>query len=155
MRLLLVRHARAGARGLGMQDLARPLDPQGRAQATALATTLPALLGEHADIRSSPALRCIETITPLATAMGVTATVDAALLEGADTDELIVRIESGFTVPTVWASHGDVIPELLGRLERRGLDLGPAPRCAKGSVWVLEVEDGTVRAANYLPAPSL
>jgi len=155
--LLLVRHARAGLRGTGPEDLDRPLDERGREQAAAL----PALLGpllpppvpeRPVELRSSPARRCIETVTPLGAALDVPVTVDDALVEGCDVRVLLARIER-LAVPTVWASHGDVIPELLTMLARRGLDLGPEPRCAKGSTWVIEVADGEARTARYLPPP--
>jgi phosphohistidine phosphatase SixA len=158
--LLLVRHARAGLRGTGPEDLDRALDEDGRAQAAALPDLLrPHLPGadlpgerEVVDVRSSPARRCRETLAPLGAELGVPVTVDPALLEGCDVRVLLARLE-GLTGHAVWASHGDVIPELLMMLARRGVDLGPDPRCAKGSTWVLQVADGEVRSADYLAPP--
>ena len=156
--LLLVRHARAGARGVGPSDLDRPLDERGRRQAATLPALLLPVLGDAVDrdarplIASSPARRCIDTVAPLAAALGTEVTVDAALTEGADVRTLHERIAS-LTAPTVWSSHGDVIPELLAMLARRGLDLGPDPSCRKGSTWVLDVASGTVRSARSLPPP--
>jgi len=171
--LLLVRHARAGTRGTGPSDLARPLDERGRSQAAALPDLLLPLLGhgrgagdppgaapstEEDDasrpvVASSPARRCIETVTPLAVALGTLVTVDEALVEGADARQLHERL-AALRRPTVWSSHGDVIPELLAMLARRGLDLGPDASCRKGSTWVLDVEGGTVRDAHHLPPPA-
>ena len=155
--LLLVRHARAGARGSGPSDLERPLDERGRRQAASLpALLLPVLAVAAGDgdarplVASSPARRCIDTVAPLAAALGTEVTVDAALTEGADVRTLHERIAS-LTAPTVWSSHGDVIPELLAMLARRGLDLGPDPSCRKGSTWVLDVASGTVRSTPPLP----
>lgn len=161
--LLLVRHARAGARGSGPSDLERPLDERGRHQAASLPALLLPVLAASGDgavgdgaarplVASSPARRCIDTVVPLASALGTEVTVDAALTEGADVRALHERIAS-LTVPTVWSSHGDVIPELLAMLARRGLDLGPTPSCRKGSTWVLNVASGTVRSARSLPPP--
>jgi hypothetical protein len=49
-------------------------------------------------------------------------------------------------------THGDVIPEILVALaDEDHLDLGPRPRQAKGSVWVLEAEGGRFVKAAYLP----
>jgi hypothetical protein len=53
----------------------------------------------------------------------------------------------------VWSSHGDVIPALLDRLARRGLDLGRDPRVEKASTWVLSVQDGAVRSARHISPP--
>lgn len=157
MRLLLVRHARAGERGYGPSDLQRPLDVRGVAQAAALPQLLGPLLdaaaGTPVDIRSSPALRCVQTVTPLAAALGVDVALDDALLEGCDVRVLRDRIAT-LARPTVWSSHGDVIPELLMMLARRGLDLGDDPRCRKGSTWVIDVEHGEPARARYLPPPA-
>ena len=162
-RLLLVRHARAGQRGLGPGDLDRPLDARGEAQAQALPGLLgPLLEVEHGtvhgavEVRSSPARRCIATVAPLAATLGVPVEGDDALVEGADVVPLLARIGT-LARTTVWSSHGDVIPELLMMLARRGVDLGEDPRCRKGSTWVLDVEDGVdggqVVAARYLAPP--
>jgi 8-oxo-(d)GTP phosphatase len=154
--LLLVRHASAGARGSGPEDLARPLDARGHAQAAALPQVLAPHLGVEAgtpvDVRSSPARRCIETVRPLADALGTDIVVDPALVEGCDVRVLHERVAT-LRVPTVWSSHGDVIPELLAMLARRGVDLGPAPTCRKGSTWVVEIMGGEVRSARPLPPP--
>ena len=177
--LLLVRHASAGERGIGPGDLERPLDARGFAQAAAL----PALLSPYldprlgvdggmaggmaggtdggatassalpVDIRSSPARRCMETVRPLAAALGTDVTVDPALIEGCDVRALHDRLAT-LPGPTVWSSHGDVIPELLEMLSRRGLDLGTSPTCRKGSTWVLQIRDGEVRTARSLPPPA-
>jgi broad specificity phosphatase PhoE len=164
--LLLVRHARAGLRGTGPEDLDRPLDERGRAQAEALPELLRPFLagpgtgitdgsatGPSADLLSSPARRCVETLAPLARALGRSVDVDDALVEGCEVHALLARIEQ-LRGPTVWASHGDVIPELLGLLARRGLDLGNDPRCAKGSTWVIGIAGGIARTARYLPPPA-
>jgi 8-oxo-(d)GTP phosphatase len=166
--LLLVRHASAGDRGSGPEDLARPLDRRGLAQSSALPAVLIPILrsttvtgpeqarGDRTDgieIRSSPARRCIETVEPLAGMLGIDVFVDPGLVEGCDVRALHERIAT-LSVPTVWSSHGDVIPELLAMLARRGLDLGPSPTCRKASTWVLDVIDGTVRSARSLPPPA-
>jgi broad specificity phosphatase PhoE len=151
-RLLLVRHARAGARGDGPDDLARALDERGRAQAAALPALLVPLLGPEAAVHSSPARRCRETVEPLAATLGKVVTIEDGLIEGADARVLLDRLAT-LTVPTVWSSHGDVIPGLLALLGRRGLDLGADPSCRKGSTWVIEVEDGAARSARSLPPP--
>lgn len=155
--LLLVRHARAGARGHGPEDLARPLDDRGVQQAAALPHLLLPVLDVDGDddgplVASSPARRCVDTVAPLAAALGTTVVVDDALVEGADVRVLHGRLTT-LDRPTVWASHGDVIPDLLAMLARRGLDLGPAPRCQKGSTWVLQLEAGSAVRSRYLPPP--
>jgi hypothetical protein len=49
-------------------------------------------------------------------------------------------------------THGDVIPDVLVALaDEDRLDLGAAPRQAKGSAWVLEDSRGRFVKATYLP----
>lgn len=152
-RLLLVRHARAGRRGVGPEDLARPLDERGEDQAAAL----PALLAPYVDgsvtVRSSPAVRCVATVEPLARTLGTEVVVDDMLVEGSDAHLLLPRLAT-LDGTDVWSSHGDVIPELLMLLARRGLDLGPDPSCRKGSTWVIHVEDGAAVRATPLAPPA-
>jgi len=153
--LLLVRHAHAGDRGAWVGDDAlRPLSVRGRHQAEVLAERLTALLGNGGSdaaptpvMRSSPALRCQATVEPLAARLGVPLLEDPALFEGAAVAPLLARIEA-LTDDEVWSSHGDVIPALLTRLAEDGVDLGPDPRCRKGSVWALTVADGRVVQAQ-------
>ena len=154
-RLLLVRHAHAGDRGAWVgDDAARPLSARGRAQAAGLPDLLGHLLmpASQVVVASSPALRCTDTVAPLAATLGTAVTVDAALAEGARVRDLRPRLDA-LSGPTVWCSHGDLIPGLLMLLADEGLDLGPDPRCRKGSTWVLDLVDGTARAARYLPPP--
>lgn len=63
--LLVVRHARAGDRTAWLgDDRLRPLDKRGRKQARALVEALEPFTIER--IISSPYLRCVQTIEPLA-----------------------------------------------------------------------------------------
>ena len=63
--VLLLRHASAGSRREWEgDDCGRPLDRKGRRQATALAVALAARGIDR--IRSSPYLRCLQTVEPIA-----------------------------------------------------------------------------------------
>ena len=67
MMLVLIRHASAGDPEAWIgDDRARPLDERGRAQAAALVE----LLADHplARVLTSPYLRCVQTVEPLARA---------------------------------------------------------------------------------------
>ncbi len=148
----LVRHAKAGSRSSWSgRDSDRPLVPKGFDQAGAIA----ARLGGHRITRvlSSPSLRCQQTVDPLANALGLSVEVHPALDEGQGPSEALALIDSFAQAGTdaVLCSHGDVIPEVLEQLARRGVEL-PLPRhCAKGSIWRLDVHDGTVALGTYLP----
>lgn len=153
--LLLVRHARAGTRGSVPDDLARPLDARGIDQAEALPRQLLPLLtaGDATPVvAASPARRCIDTVVPLAALLHTAVAVEDVLVEGSDVRELHRRLMV-IDRPTVWSSHGDVIPGLLEMLARRGLELGPSPRCEKASTWAVTVEAGEAVSARYLPPP--
>jgi hypothetical protein len=60
------------------------------------------------------------------------------------------------TVPdsTALCSHGDVIPETLDALVRRGCEITSIPDWRKASVWVLERgSDGEIVSAEAWPPP--
>lgn len=162
MPLLLVRHAKAGNRqDWGGDDRLRPLSTAGARQADELARRL--VPYKPSRVLSSPYVRCRETVQPLAEQVGVHVEDVAELAEGHSRDAaaLIRRLAASLDDPAVaivLCSHGDVIPEVLDHFAvEDGLDLGPAPRCAKGSTWVIEVKAGQLVGASYLatdPSPS-
>src|SRR5664279_4081391 len=80
--LLLIRHAKAGnrSRWQGPDDL-RPLSRSGRRQAETLVVRLAEFPLRR--LVASPALRCVQTLEPLAVARRIAIEPDAALLEGA------------------------------------------------------------------------
>ncbi|MGY6501309.1 MAG: SixA phosphatase family protein [Acidimicrobiales bacterium] len=150
MRIYLVRHAHAGSRSdWEGDDRLRPLSPKGRKRAD----ELPEVLGQQGIERlaSSHYLRCTQTLAPLADRLGLEVEDSPALAEGASLAQGIELIESlvadGRTAAL--CSHGDVIPELLAGLARRGTHLDPDGACPKGSVWVLTVADGVVTHGIY------
>lgn len=151
MAVLLVRHAIAESRHRwdGSDDQ-RPLTDAGHRQADALV----ALLGDIRPSRvlSSPAVRCQQTIAPLALAAGCPVETHPALAEGAGREAVeLVRSLSDGTV--VVCSHGDVIPQVLETLDREdGLILRAEPRWRKASTWVLE-RNGTGWVADYVSPP--
>jgi phosphohistidine phosphatase SixA len=151
MRIFLVRHAHAGSRHDwdGGPDHERPLTPDGWQRANQL---IDVLGGQGvARLLSSHFLRCTQTLGPLAAHLGLQVETHPALAEGAPLAAGIDLVESLVADATTAAlcSHGDVIPELLAGLARRGVELDPRGRCPKGSVWVLEVEGGAVARARY------
>ncbi len=51
-------------------------------------------------------------------------------------------------------SHGDVIPETLDALVRRGMQVKTTPDWRKGTVWVLKRNEGRITTATVWPPPS-
>jgi broad specificity phosphatase PhoE len=148
--VLLVRHAQAGSRKeWAAEDRLRPLSGKGRRQAKGLV----GLLEGHAPQRvvSSPYLRCMQTVTPLAAHLGLRVEPVEELAEGHGMAALsVVRALADEKVAV--CTHGDVIPDILVALaDEDRLDLGPRPRQAKGSVWVLDASAGRFVRARYLP----
>ena len=147
---LVVRPASAGDRGTWRgDDRERPLDGRGRRQAAALVGQLTPLAASGRVI-SSPYVRCVETVEPLAAARRVAVEVSPALAEGAGLAILDLVREAG--AGAVLCTHGDVLYDLLQHLARHGVIGGPAP-LDKASTWVLQLDGEAVRSATHLPPP--
>ncbi len=148
----LVRHAKAGERRVwDGDDVERPLSKSGWKQAEALGKRL---AKKHVtDLISSPYLRCVETLEPLAEALDRKVVADDRLLEGVGFEgalELLHEVGDG----AVLCSHGDVIPELIQALVRRGMEVKAPPDWRKATVWVLKIKDDRVTSATVWPPPS-
>lgn len=151
MTIWLVRHAKAGSRSSWSgKDSDRPLAPKGFDQATAITDHLAG--GSVTRVVSSPSLRCQQTVEPLAGTLGLAVEVHDALDEGQGPSAALELIDAFASDGThaVLCSHGDVIPELLAKLSRRGVELSDPRDCAKGSIWQLEVRNGTIASGTYL-----
>ncbi len=152
MSVLLVRHASADDRSSwNGEDHLRPLDDRGRRQAEALI--------EHLDgypftlVLSSPALRCVTTVGPLAAARNLTIRVRESLAEANEQRSLdLVRSLAG--TDCLVCTHGDNIPFIVWHFAFfGGLDIGPEPEWRKASAWVLQTASGRFVGAKYLPPP--
>jgi 8-oxo-dGTP diphosphatase len=148
--VFVVRHAKAGSRGKWQgPDEDRPLTKSGQRQAAAIGGLLDRVGATR--VLSSPYRRCIETVEPLARGLGLDVEPDHRLEEGADWTP-VLDLAVGATGPLVLCSHGDVIGDLMYRLAARGVPVDD-DRIEKGSIWVLQVEDGEVVKARYQPPP--
>ena len=150
MKLHLVRHASAGRRSPGVADLDRPLDDSGRAQAATLSELLSP--GQPMQVLSSPALRCRQTIEPLATALDLRIDVSDDLAEGQSERHAVAMLHRLVTagVSAVLCTHADIIPRVLDALAVEGVTLA-GTGCAKASVWTLTVSDGRISDGRYRP----
>lgn len=152
--LYLVRHAKAGSRSTWEgDDRERPLTDAGRHQAQALADRLASLATGL--LVSSPYLRCRQTLDPLAARRGTTVASDERLAEEQGFEgalELLSTLPDG----SVLCSHGDLIPDTIGALQRRGCEIVGEPNWRKASVWVLQRNaDGQVVEATAWPPPDV
>ena len=154
--LHLVRHASAGRRGtFDGDDLARPLDDEGRRQREAIRAYFAA-----APVRavwSSVAVRCVETVDDLARVHGLEVVTRAELTEGARSGALLDLLleEAPHEGDLVMCSHGDLIPEVLNCLLRTGLRVSGPRGCAKGSIWTLSTDGNGIRTGTYIADPSV
>jgi exopolyphosphatase/guanosine-5'-triphosphate,3'-diphosphate pyrophosphatase len=150
MKLHLVRHARAWKRAQWAgPPLLRPLCDAGRAQARTLAASLAA--GGVERILSSPALRCRQTLAPLAHATGIPIEIDERLAEGGDEAKLFEAIASFRDRATALCTHGDAIGAVLERFRAEGLAIEDEPRCERGSYWTLEGRGARPSTIRYAP----
>jgi 8-oxo-(d)GTP phosphatase len=150
--LYVVRHAKAGIRAAWSgPDEERPLTRRGRKQARRLVERFQGL--DIQRILSSPFVRCMQTVEPLAEARGLPVEVATELREGASVDALLRGLATFGDRPTVVCGHGTEIRSMIDRLEAGGATIEGARGIAKGSVWVLDREGERIVAAHYLPAP--
>jgi broad specificity phosphatase PhoE len=145
----LVRHAHAGAKHAWTgPDSLRPLSGPGRREAHGLLTQLRDY--QIARILSSPTVRCLQSVEPLARRRGLAVeSVDRLGVE-ADPAGLVALLLDPVFAGAVVCSHGELIGAALERLVGRDVDAGRLI-WPKGSTWVLEVDDGQVRHSRYLP----
>ena len=137
MIVYLVRHASAGHRpSWSGDDRLRPLDDRGRRQADALVDQLRGR--DFKRIVSSPYVRCVESVVPLAHARGMAVEHADALAEGAGAEAALALFRSA-RVPLVACVHGDLCQELLGE------------KTKKGSTTVLELQGDAVQVRERLP----
>jgi 8-oxo-dGTP diphosphatase len=141
-KVLLHRHASAGERlELPRLDRVRQLDAAGRAEAGRLPWLLAGYEIEH--VVSSPYRRCLESIEPLAAALGIAVqradelAPDASLT---DTRALLEKLDRR----TLVCTHREIFERLFdGRIV-----------CEKGGTWVVERRGSDLVPAEYVPPPS-
>lgn len=158
--VVMVRHASAGKRSRWEgRDEDRPLDERGRSQAAALVALLSAFDVQR--IHSSDALRCRDTVAPLAATAGLSVEIEPLLGEAAAlrhgdaarrTLLQLVRTPGRAVLCVQRKSLGVTLPALLAAL---GLP-GPVAVPRKGGLLVLHIADGggtnTIESLDPVPA---
>jgi broad specificity phosphatase PhoE len=140
--IFLVRHAYAGHSAAWVGDDAkRPLDETGRRQAEALVGQLEGR--DVSRIFSSPALRCAQTVEPLALARRLPIEHREELAEGASREDVLALLrKAGKGDAVLLCTHGDVVEAVLGH------------ESEKGSTWVLERRGDELEPVEYLAPPA-
>lgn len=140
--MLVLRHASAGDRlATPSLDRDRPLDAEGRLQARRLPQALSSRQVER--IVTSPHRRCVDTVRPLARALGLELEYRDALAPDASGDSALALLAE-LSPDSLVCTHREVIERLLGG----------EVQCEKGGAWVLERAQGHWVTAAYLPPPS-
>lgn len=133
--LLVVRHASAGGReNWDGDDKLRSLDAKGRRQARELVERLARYPVDR--IVSSPHVRCVETVEPLAAARGLEVEISDDLADGAGVEQFQGLMERLKGTAAVLCGHGGEIAALFGQTK-------------KGATRVLDSE---LRPVELLPA---
>ncbi len=150
--MYLVRHTHAvGRSSWSGDDEGRPLSKKGMRQAAGLVK----LLGDKPirRILSSPAVRCVDSMVPLADELGLTVTPAPELLEGASATDALDLLLGVAAKPgdSALCTHGDLVPELLWALAARGAKLNGGDTWAKGSTWALRFDDDMAHGRYHPP----
>jgi phosphohistidine phosphatase SixA len=150
----LLRHAKSKAREkwTAPDDL-RPLTKAGWRQAEALVELYAD--AEFTRLLSSPFVRCVQTLEPLARARSLPLETADELAEGAAALEATYELMRAVAVngPAPLCTHGDVVQNVLDDLQRRSVPLEGPLELHKGSTWVLDLVDGEIARGRYLPPP--
>jgi 8-oxo-dGTP diphosphatase len=145
----LVRHAHAGtkARWQG-PDLVRPLSAQGRREALGLIERLDG--HPVGRVLSSPAVRCLQTVEPLAARLGRPVEADEVLGVDGPVARVVELLGDPALDGAVLCTHGEIIGEVFDELDKAGIQLSDPPRWPKGSIWVLRRVAGQGWKGMYL-----
>lgn len=152
MPLYLVRHAKAGSRHAWTgDDTKRPLSPKGWDQANGLKKAFDGVPVSR--VLSSPYVRCIQTVEPLAEAHGLEVEPVHPLAEGQPIEPVLDMLT---TLPddSVLCTHGDILPDVIDALVRRGTKIDGEPDWRKGARWELVREGDRIVSARSVPPPS-
>jgi broad specificity phosphatase PhoE len=148
--IYLLRHAHAGnKKNWEGPDDQRPLSAAGLREAAGLVVRLAAL--PVGTVLSSPALRCLQTVVPLAEQRGLPVGQDGRLHVDAEVEQAAALLLSPGLHDAVLCTHGELIGELLGWLRDGGAPIAEDAEWPKGSTWVLRPDGGRVAEATYLP----
>ena len=136
----LIRHAKAKSRVEWTEpDELRPLTKRGRREAEALAERL-----RHeplAQLVSSPFVRCVQTLEPLAVAIDLSIETTELLSEGGEASGVVELLLSlAREGPIACCTHGDVLFDVVRSVASSGVPLDGPYDVPVASAWILEIE---------------
>ncbi len=146
----LVRHAKAGSRERWTSaDAERPLTEAGKLQAAAL---VPLIGSDIKKVLSSPYIRCIQTVEPLAAAAGLKVEAENHLAEGADPAWTLAYLPAN--PGAVLCTHGDVMASVVEAVSQTRVPMKGGKEWAKAGTWAFVISAGEIVAGRYLPPPA-
>jgi 8-oxo-dGTP pyrophosphatase MutT (NUDIX family)/phosphohistidine phosphatase SixA len=146
----LIRHAKASSREAWEEDDdLRPLTAKGRRQAERARAYLG--IDRLQRVLSSPAVRCVQTVEPMAKELGLGIEETDALREGTRADP-VLRLLEGLAGPSAACTHGDVMFDVVESIARKHPIEG-AIGWKKGSAWIIDRDGGDPVGARYVPPP--
>lgn len=151
----LFRHSQAGSRSRWTgDDRLRPLTEKGEKQSKQVAADLASHGVDR--ILTSPYQRCVQSVDPLAKQTRTPIETMDELAEGGSGTRVFDMMLELAGLRVVMCSHGDVIPDVLRRLNVAGTTL-ETPNglldCKKASVWEVSIDNGRATRAIYRPPP--
>lgn len=148
----VVRHAKAGSRSQWTgDDRQRPLTRKGVKQAEDLVSVFSKF--DITGVHSSPFLRCMQTVEPLAEARKLKVRAEPGLAEGHGLTAVYEFFNDAKLDGVVLCTHGDIVWELVEDLTRKRVLPAFREDFDKGSTWVVDVKSGIPVKARYIPAP--
>lgn len=145
----VVRHAHAGDPSKWKApDQIRPLSEKGWRQAAALADQVDGVKR----LLTSHYLRCRQTLEPLAEHLDLPVEDEPRLVEGTPFRDFLELVTTP-APPTAMCTHGDIVVSLVEYLLSKHLTHVEETGSSKASTWALEVEDGVIKRARYIPPP--
>ena len=149
----VIRHAKAKSRVKWTEpDEVRPLTKRGRREAEALAERL----GDEpfARLVSSPYLRCVQTLEPLAMATGLPIETTELLSEGGDAARVVeLLLTLARDEPIACCTHGDVVFDVARTVASRGVPLDGPYDVPVASAWILEVRFDGFAEGRFMERP--
>ena len=150
--IYFVRHAKAGSRSHWTgDDRKRPLSKKGIKQAEGLIDEFKPR--KITAIYSSPYLRCVQTVEPLARDRELEVQEKTSLAEGHGLKGAYEFISDEKLDDAVLCTHGDIVWELVEDLVRRRVIRPGDGGYDKGATWMIEVDRGSPARARFIPAP--
>jgi 8-oxo-(d)GTP phosphatase len=149
----LIRHAKAKNRLEWTEpDEARPLTKRGRREAEGLAERLRSEPLER--LVSSPSLRCVQTLEPLALAVDLPIETTELLSEGSDAAGVVdLLLTLARNEPIACCTHGDVLFDVVRSVAMAGVALEGPYDVPVASAWVLEVGEDGFTSGRFVERP--